>query len=148
MERLAAHTGLEDAIGVPIVVLLDRVWRMYADADAATIMTSALYAQVGHLARLPVSGGWMMRFLKELPTFEMTDEIAERPFDMLDEDMSCMLAMRRDRHGVDGDAVHADARRICDLALRHMPPARVCLTSIRAYRMAGSDVNGRRTRRR
>lgn len=128
---------------MPVVVLLDRIWDMHPDVAAAAVMSCALRAQVAHLARLPVSGRWMIRFLKGLPACVQTGDGPERMRDMLDDDVSYALAMRRESHGMDGDAVHADALAICGLALRHMSPAMVCGISLGAYREAATDADGR-----
>jgi len=137
MERLAGDTTESEGGRASVLDLLDRVWRMHPEVPPADILACALDLQVGHLCRLPVGGGWMMRFLRDLPTFIPADApIPAAPPPEVEEDVTHALELRLSAQSGRPEAVHADAAGICGVALRHMTPGTVCRIAIRAYQRA------------
>lgn len=137
MERLAGHRTDEAEGRASALDLLDRVWRMHPEASPGDILACALEIQVAHLSRLPVGGGWMMRFLRDLPTFIPADApIPEPPSMAVQEDVAHALELRHSLQGVDCEAVYRDAADICAVALRYITPGTVCRIAIRAYQQA------------
>lgn len=141
MERLAGQTREIERAAPSALDLLDRVWSMHPHERAGTVIACALEAQVRHLSLLPVGSGWMMRFLRDLPTFIPADAPIPDPVDAsLEEDVVYALALRCAAHGGDGAAIHQDAVQIRDVALTHLTPGTVCRISIRAYQQTRPDA--------
>jgi hypothetical protein len=137
MERLASDRTESEGERASVLDLLDRVWRMHPDASPVDILACALELQVGHLSLLPVGGGWMMRFLRDLPTFIPADApIPPSPPPEVEEDVTHALQLRLSAQSGRPEAVYRDAAGICDVALRHMTPGTVCRIAIRAYQRA------------
>ena len=119
------------------VDLLDRVCRMHPEALPEDVLACALATQVGHLSQLPVGGGWMMRVLRELPTFVPADApIPVVKCVAVEEDVVHALDLRCAAHGHDAERIYSDAAHICGVALHHITPGTVCRIAVRAYQQA------------
>ncbi len=141
MERLAGHAREVEGGAASALDLLDRVWSMHPDERPGAVLACALEAQVRHLSLLPVGSGWMMRFLRDLPTFIPTDAPIPDVVDpSLEEDVVYALALRCASHAGDGEAIHRDAVAICTAALTHLTPGTVCRISVRAYQQTRPDA--------
>jgi len=137
MERLVGDRTESEGERASALDLLDRVWRMHPHASPVDILACALDLQVGHLSHLPVGGGWMMRFLRDLPTFVPADApIPEPPPPEVEEDVTHALELRVSVQGTRPETVYRDAASICRAALRHMAPGTVCRIAVRAYQRA------------
>ena len=118
----------------PVVALLDRVWRMHPAVNAGSLISYALEVQVGYLAELPVSTGWMMRYLRDLPTFVPTDAPAPTIIDdIAQDDVRYCLGLRASSHRDNVEGVYDDALDICQVALRLLTPGTVCRISVKSY---------------
>lgn len=134
MDRLASDSMESEGGGATALDLLDRVWRIHPDASPRDILACALEIQVGHLSRLPVGGGGMMRFLRSLPTFIPADAPMPRAApEAVAEDVGHALDLRLSAQAGRAEAVYRDAADICRVALHHMAAGTVCRIAIRAY---------------